>query len=75
MSDVDNLHVKVTCYTKYGLPITGFANAIFQLPLIVSYIHNKKNSNLSNECVEEIFILINEKTIYNCLMICFKVVY
>ena len=45
MSDVDNLHVKVTCYAKYGLPITGFVNAIFQLPLIVSYIHNKKNSN------------------------------
>ena len=45
MPDVDNLHEKVTCYAKYVLTITGFVSAIFQLPLIVSYIHNKKNSN------------------------------
>ena len=39
--DVDNVLVKLTCQAKYGLPITGFMNAIFQLPLVVSYIHNK----------------------------------
>ena len=62
--NIDNLLVKVTWYAKYGLPISWFANAIFQFPLIISYIHNKKNSKtiklfstLSIECVGEFFFL------------------
>ena len=42
--DIDNLLVKVTCFAKYFIPIVRFANEIFQLPLIISYIHNKKKS-------------------------------
>ena len=73
--NIDNLLVKVTCYAKYGLPITGFANVIFQFPLIISYIHNKKKSKtkklfstLNIKCVGE-KNLIKEKIIYNYLMI------
>ena len=58
--DVHNLLVKGTCYAKDELPITGFVNAIFQLPLIVSYNFNKKNykptnffNTLINKCVGE----------------------
>ena len=42
--DIHNLLVNVSCYAKYGLPIARFANVIFQLQLILSYIHNKKKS-------------------------------
>ena len=42
--DIDNLLVKVTCFAKYCIPIVRFANDIFQLPLSISYIHNKKKS-------------------------------
>ena len=57
----------MTYYAKYGLPITGFVNAIFQLPIIVSYIHNKSIpkhqffSTLSNECVGEKFYSYKRK--------------
>ena len=40
--DIDNLLVMVTCFEKYGIPIIGFTNVIFSLPLITSYIHEKK---------------------------------
>ena len=75
----DNLIVKVTCYAKCGLPITGCVNVIFQLPLIVSHIYIKENFNfffttLINECVGEKNILIKEKIVYNCLMMYFKLV-
>ena len=57
--DNDNLIVKVTCYAKCGIPITGFVNVIFQLPMIVSHIRIKENfktiffTTLINECVGE----------------------
>ena len=54
--------MKVTCYAKDGLSIAGFANIIFQLPLIINYIHNEKESKttklfstLNIECVGECF--------------------
>ena len=57
---IDDLLVKVTCFAKYGIPIVGFTNIIFQLPLIINYIHNKKKSKttklfttLSIECSRE----------------------
>ena len=45
--DIDNLLVNVTCFAKYGIPIVGFANVVFRLPLILSYIHNKKKSKVT----------------------------
>ena len=55
--DIDNLLVMVTCFEKYGIPIIGFTNVIFSLPLITSYIHEKKTtilfSSLSNESLGE----------------------
>ena len=41
-SDIDNLLVMVTCFEKYGIPISGLTKVIFSLPLITSYIHAKK---------------------------------
>ena len=68
-SDIDNLLVKVTCFTKDGIPIVGFANIIFQLPLIIiSYIHNKKKSKTTKlfttliiECARENFFSYKRK--------------
>ena len=42
--DVDKLLVKVTCYNNDGIPIVVLVNVIFEIPVIVRYIHNKKNS-------------------------------
>ena len=40
--DIANLLVMVTCFEKYAIPIIGFANVIFNLPFITSYIHAQK---------------------------------
>ena len=40
--DIDNLLIMVTCFEKYGIPISGLTKVIFSLPLITSYIHAKK---------------------------------
>ena len=60
--------VKVTCYNKHGTPIVGLVNVIFELPLVVSYIHNKKNSKtikmsriLNRECFGSQFCLYKRK--------------
>ena len=41
---IDNLLVMVTYFKKYGIPIIGFTNVIFSLPLITSYNHAKKKN-------------------------------
>ena len=67
-SDIDNLLVMVTCFEKYGIPISGLTKVIFSLPLITSYIHAKtKNkstklfSSLSNESLGEDFVCYKRK--------------
>ena len=48
--DIDNLLVNVNCFMKYGIPIVGFTNVTFQLPLIISYIHNKNKYKITKLC-------------------------
>ena len=58
----------VTCFEKYIIPIIGFTNVIFSIPLITSYIHaNNKNKStklflsLSNESLGEEFVCYKRK--------------
>ena len=60
--------VKVTSYNKHGILIFGLVNVIFELPSVVSYMHNKKNSKttkmvtiLNREWVSSQFHLYKRK--------------
>ena len=63
--DITNLLVMVTCFEKYAIPIIGFTNVIFNLPLITSYIHAQKKtilfSSFSNESLGEDFFCYKRK--------------
>ena len=79
--DVDNLLVTVICYAKYRLPITDLINAIIQLLIIITFIHNKNNSKTkklslhwTNNVLLQKYIITKGKITINFLKIRFKMV-